>query len=56
MGKVDQVGIERAVAEYTGLDADSDVHGKIISAYNAFKTKGYRGSGVRRETFDRFTQ
>ena len=56
MGKIDQVGIERAVAECTGLDADSDVHGKIVSAYNAFKAKGYRGTDVRREAFDSCTQ
>jgi mannitol-1-phosphate 5-dehydrogenase len=56
MRKVDQVGIERAVAECTGLDTDSDVHRKIISAYNAFKTKGNRGSGVRREAFNGYTQ
>jgi len=46
IGKVDQVGIERAVAEYTGFEADSDVHGKIVSAYKTLKAKRYRGTDV----------
>jgi len=54
MGRVDQVGIKRAVAESTGIDADSDVHGKIVSAYNALKAKGYRGTDAR--AFNRYTQ
>ena len=33
IGKVGEVGIERAVAEYTGFEAGSDVHGKIVEAY-----------------------
>jgi len=44
MGKVDLVGIERAVAESTGIDADSDLHGKLVSAYNTLKVKGCRGT------------
>jgi len=54
MGKVDQVGIERAVAESTGIDADSDVHDKIISAYNALKAKWYRGTDA--QAFNGYTQ
>jgi len=37
--RVDQVGIERAVTEYTGFGADSDEHAKIISAYKELKGK-----------------
>jgi len=37
MGKVNEVGIERAVAEYTGFEAGSDVHGKIVEAYMRLK-------------------
>jgi mannitol-1-phosphate 5-dehydrogenase len=46
IGKVDQVGIERAVSAYTGFEADSDVHGKIVSAYKTLKAKRYRGTDV----------
>ena len=37
IGKVNEVGIERAVVEYTGLEAGSDVHGKIVEAYMQLK-------------------
>jgi len=37
IGKVNEVGIERAVAEFTGFEADSDVHGKIVEAYMRLK-------------------
>ncbi|KAH9962461.1 mannitol-1-phosphate 5-dehydrogenase [Russula dissimulans] len=37
--KVDQIGIERAVTEYTEFDADSDEHAKIVSAYKELKEK-----------------
>jgi len=37
--KVDQVGIERAITEYTGFDAGSDEHAKIVSAYKELKEK-----------------
>ena len=37
IGKVNEVGIERAVVEYTGLAAGSDVHGKIVGAYMQLK-------------------
>ena len=37
IGKVNEVGIERAVVEYTGLEAGSDVHGKIVGAYMQLK-------------------
>ena len=33
IGKVDEVGIERAVAEYIRFEAGSDVHGKTINTY-----------------------
>jgi mannitol-1-phosphate 5-dehydrogenase len=56
IGKVEQVGIERAVAEFTGFDADSDLHGKIVSAYNALKAKGFCGADARRENTNHYTQ
>jgi len=31
------VGIERAVAEYTGFEVGGDVHGKIVAAYMQLK-------------------
>jgi mannitol-1-phosphate 5-dehydrogenase len=37
IGKVNEVGIERAVAEFTGFEAGSDVHGKIVEAYMRLK-------------------
>jgi mannitol-1-phosphate 5-dehydrogenase len=37
IGKVNEVGIERAVAEYTGFEEGSDVHGKIVEAYMYLK-------------------
>ncbi|KAH9012231.1 mannitol dehydrogenase domain-containing protein [Lactarius deliciosus] len=37
IGKVDEVGIERAVVEYTGFEAGSDVYGKIVEAYLQLK-------------------
>ena len=37
IGKVNEVSIERAVVEYTGLEAGSDVHGKIVEAYMQLK-------------------
>ncbi|KAH9987941.1 mannitol-1-phosphate 5-dehydrogenase [Russula compacta] len=52
IGKVDQVGIERAVAEYAGFEPDSDEHGKIVAAYKEFETKRKdRRSNVRLEDF-----
>jgi len=38
----DQVGIGRAVAEYTGFEAGSDVHDKVVSAYKASRGTGKR--------------
>jgi len=37
--KVDQIGIERAVTEYTEFDAVSDEHAKIVSSYKELKEK-----------------
>jgi hypothetical protein len=37
VSKVDAVGIERAVTEFTGFEASSDVHGKIVEAYMQLK-------------------
>jgi len=37
IGKVNDVGIERAVAEYTGFEVGGDVHGKIVAAYMQLK-------------------
>lgn len=37
IGKVNEVGIERAIAEYTGFETDGDVHGKIVVAYLQLK-------------------
>ncbi|KAH8978372.1 mannitol dehydrogenase domain-containing protein [Lactarius hatsudake] len=37
IGKVDEVGIERAVVEYTGFEEGSDVYGKIVEAYLQLK-------------------
>jgi hypothetical protein len=56
IGKVDQVGIVRAVAEYTGFEAGSDVHDKIISGYETLKAKRYDGTDVRRADFVRYAQ
>jgi mannitol-1-phosphate 5-dehydrogenase len=56
IGKVDQVGIERAVAEYTGFEAGSEVHDKIVSAYKAFRARRYGGTDVRRGDFVHHTQ
>jgi mannitol-1-phosphate 5-dehydrogenase len=40
IGRINEVGIERAVAEYTGIEGGSEEHDKIIGAYNKFKLKG----------------
>ena len=37
IGKIEEVGIERAVAEYTGFEVGSDMHGKIVGAYMHLK-------------------
>jgi len=37
IGKVNEVGIERAVAEYTGFEAGGDVRGKIVEVYVQLK-------------------
>lgn len=52
IGKVDQAGIDRAVAEYVGFEADGDEHGKIVAAYKELKTKRKdRRSNVRQKDF-----
>ena len=37
IGKINEVGIERAVAEYTRFEVGGDVHGKIVEAYMQLK-------------------
>jgi hypothetical protein len=44
------------VTEFTGFDADSDLHGKIVSAYNALKAKAFCGANARRENTNHYTQ
>ncbi|KAI0246768.1 mannitol-1-phosphate 5-dehydrogenase [Lactifluus subvellereus] len=39
-GKVDKVGIERAVAEHTGFEEGSEEHSKIVVAYRELKALG----------------
>jgi mannitol-1-phosphate 5-dehydrogenase len=42
IGRINEIGIERAVAEYTGFEEGSEVHDKIITAYKELKTKQHR--------------
>jgi mannitol-1-phosphate 5-dehydrogenase len=42
IGRINEVGIERAVTEFTGFEEGSEEHDKIITAYNEFKAKGHR--------------
>ena len=41
IGRINEIGIERAVAEYTGFEEGSEVHHKIITAYKELKAKTY---------------
>ena len=42
IGRINEIGIERAVAEYTGFEEGSEVHEKIITAYKELKAKRHR--------------
>jgi mannitol-1-phosphate 5-dehydrogenase len=39
IARINEIGIERAVAEYTGFEEGSEVHDKIITAYKELKAK-----------------
>ena len=39
IARINEIGIERAVAEYTGFEEGSEVHDKIIMAYKELKAK-----------------
>lgn len=39
IGRINETGIERAIAEYTGFEEGSEVHDKIITAYKELKAK-----------------
>jgi mannitol-1-phosphate 5-dehydrogenase len=42
IGRINQVGIEQAVTEFTGLEEGSEEHDKIVTAYNELKAKSHR--------------
>jgi mannitol-1-phosphate 5-dehydrogenase len=42
IGRINEIGIKRAVAEYTGFEEGSEVHDKIITSYKELKAKKHR--------------
>jgi len=44
IARINEIGIERAVAEYTGFEEGSEVHNKIITAYKELKAKKHRNT------------
>lgn len=42
VGRINEVGIEHAVAEYTGFEEGSEEHDKIVAAYKEFKAKRHQ--------------
>ena len=45
IARINEIGIERAVAEYTGFEEGSKVHDEIVTAYRELKAKKYRKTG-----------
>ncbi len=39
IGRINEIGIERAIAEYTGFEEGSEEHDKIITAYKELRAK-----------------
>jgi len=47
IGRINEIGIDRAVAEYTGFEEGSEEHDKITTAYKELKAKRrYRKSAA----------
>jgi mannitol-1-phosphate 5-dehydrogenase len=52
IGRITEIGIERAVAEYTGFEEGSEVHDKITTAYKELKAKEHRKTAAAAQLSD----